>query len=118
MLNKAFITYYLKSSGENPVKDFIDSLSEKQKAKIFRIFQYIESYGLQVPLPHIKKLTRPLWEIRILGHANIRIIYAVAQKDTVLLLHGFLKKTQKTPAKEISTALNRLADWQNRQVAY
>lgn len=115
MQNKITIVYYLTSVGDNPVKEFIDSLSKKQKAKIFRIFQYMQGYGLQVPLPHIKKLTgTPLWEIRILGQDNIRIIYVVPQKDTVLVLHGFIKKRQKIPSKEIDTALNRFKEWQTR----
>lgn len=56
-MGKRIIQYYLTSSGENPVERFIDSLRKPTKAKIFRIFQYIELYGLTVPLPHVKKLT-------------------------------------------------------------
>jgi phage-related protein len=107
------IHYYISSRGENPVKEFLDSLQENQQAKILRIFQYIEEYGLQVVLPHIKKLAgSPLWEIRILGKDNIRILYIIAEKNAILVLHGFIKKKQKTPHKEIDIAINRYKIWQ------
>ena len=115
----AKIIYYTISKEENPVKIFIDSLQIKQKAKIFRIFQYIQAYGLSSVLPHIKRLTgTPLWEIRILGRNNIRILYIAFNKDTILLLNGFVKKTPKTPPKEIDIALRRLADFNNAQNSY
>jgi phage-related protein len=63
---------------------------------------------LQSVLPHIKKLRgTPLWEIRILGQDNLRVIYVVPYLDTVLVLHGFIKKTQKTPKKDLEVALSR-----------
>ena len=115
MINKTIVYYYLTSSRENPVKKFLDSLSEKQQAKILRIFQYIQEYGLQSILPHVKKLTgTPLWEIRILGKDNIRILYLIPTKTSVLILHGFIKKKQKTPVKELQLALTRYEDWKTR----
>jgi phage-related protein len=102
------ILYYTTTSGQNPIDKFLNSLSGKQQAKILRVFQSIKEYGLQSILPHVKKLSgTPLWEIRILGQDNLRVIYVVPLQDTVLILHGFIKKTQKTPKKEIETALNR-----------
>lgn len=115
MEQKATVTYYTTVQGENPVKEFIDSLAKTQKSKIFRVFQYMQEFGLQTPLPHVKKLIgTSLWEIRILGQDNIRVLYAAPQKDTILLLHGFVKKKQKTPIRELGTALNRFRDWISR----
>ena len=106
----AKIEYYFDNNKKNsPPKIFIDSLSKKQKAKIFRIFLNIENYGLSSVQPHIKKLTgTPLQEIRILGQDSIRIIYTIKYKDIILILHAFIKKSQKTPEKEISIALKIL----------
>lgn len=105
---KGKIEYYLNSKGENPVKKFIDSLSKKQKAKIFRIFLALQEYGLLSIMPHTKKLIgTPLWEIRILGQDNIRIIYVTIEQNSILVLHGFVKKKQKTPPREIQIALTR-----------
>lgn len=115
MGRKAEVYYYTSPKGGNPFKDFLDSLSQKQQAKILRIFQIIEEYGLNLTLPYIRKLSgTPLWEIRVLGKDNFRVIYVVPKKGIVLVLHGFVKKTRKTPRKEIKTALLRWKEWQNR----
>lgn len=109
------VIYYVTAKEENPVEKFLDSLQKSQKAKIFRIIQYIEIYGLQSALPHVKKLTgTQLWEIRILGQDNIRVLYVLMHQDEILLVHGFLKKKQKTPLRELEIALNRIKDWQKR----
>lgn len=109
---KGAVQYYLTPIGENPVMEFIDSLQKQQKAKIFRIFLTIKTYGLLAILPHTKKLTgTPLWEIRILGKDNIRILYISMEQESILVLHGFIKKKQKTPQKEINLALERLNYW-------
>jgi phage-related protein len=108
------VVYYISPSGENPVKKFLESLQKNQKAKIFRIFGNIEQYGLIGILPHIRKINGPLWEIRILGKDNIRVLYAAVKEDKVLVLDGFVKKRQKTPVKEIDIAISRLKDWQTR----
>lgn len=106
------IVYYLTPSGENPVKNFIDSLQKIQKAKIFRLFQVYIGYGLSAIVPHTKKLAgTPLWEIKIKGKDNIRIIYVVRTKDSILVLHGFIKKKQKTPRKELEIAIERYRRW-------
>lgn len=115
-MSKTIILYYTTSSGENPVKKFIEFLAERQQKKLTRILSYIEEYGLVTAIPHVKKLTgTSLWEIRILGQDNIRVLYASVHFESILLLHGFIKKSQNTPKKEIETALNRLADWINYQ---
>jgi len=113
---KTKIYYYISPSGRNPAKNFIDSLAKNQKAKILRVFQYIREYGIRVPIQHIKKVKQtPFWEIRTLGKDNIRIIYAVVYKKDLLVIHGFIKKKQKTPKKELETALNRYREWLQRK---
>ncbi len=106
------IQYFMAPSGLNPVKEFIDSLEQKQKIKVFYIFKLIIQYGIYSIPQHIKKLSGlPIWEIRILGKDNIRIMYIIPRKETALLLHGFIKKTQKTNLKEINIAIKRYRQW-------
>ncbi|MBI2018202.1 type II toxin-antitoxin system RelE/ParE family toxin [Candidatus Daviesbacteria bacterium] len=107
-MDKWQVIYYISSSGSNPVREFLDT-NLKAKIKAFKIFSNIEEYGLISAIPHIKKLTgSPLWEIRILGEDSIRILYVTRMEKQILLLHAFVKKTNKTPAKEINIALVRL----------
>ena len=109
------VLYYISPAKQNPVSDFLNSLSPKQQAKIIRIFKNIKEYGLESVTIHTRKLSNtPLWEIRILGSDNMRVIYAIPVRDIILLLHGFIKKSHKTPHKEIDKALERLKDYQKR----
>jgi len=106
------IYYYLSPNGDNPFAQFLDSLEPKQQTKILRLIMQIEQYDLVSILPHTKKLSGiPLWEIRVLGKDNLRVIYISPLKDSIIILHGFNKKTQKTPSKEIHIALKRSQDW-------
>lgn len=114
-MNSNQILYYTSGKGANPVKEFIDSLQKTQKAKVFRVFQIYQLYGLTFIIPHTKKLKgSPLWEIRIRGKDNIRILYVVYTQNSIVVIHGFVKKTQKTPQKEIDIALERYKDWKGR----
>lgn len=105
------VIYYTTRSGNNPVRDFLDSCSERQQAKVLGVVENIESYGLQSVVQHLRKL-KPysLWEIRIPGRDNIRVIYVVPLAETVLLLHGFIKKSQDTSSREIAIAQKRLSE--------
>lgn len=104
------VIYYVSPSGNNPVKEFLDA-NLKAKVKALRIFSNIEEYGLNSVIPHIKKLAgTSLWEIRILGDDSARILYVTRSEKKILLLHAFVKKTDKTPLKEINVALKRLRE--------
>lgn len=113
-MNTTKIIYYFSPNGKNIIREFILSLQKKQQAKVRRVLQIISEYGLISANPHIKKLTgTPLWEIRILGKDNLRILYATLDSNSILILHGFNKKTQKTPPKEIQLAIKRYQEWQS-----
>lgn len=112
MENKWEVIYYTSSSGDNPFSDFLDTLEHSSQSKILRIFHNIQEYGLDSAIPHIKKLFgTPFWEIRILGKDSIRVIYVVPTKFQVFVLHGFKKKTQKTPMRELEIASRRYQEY-------
>jgi len=116
-MSSGYIVYYYRTStGDNPVSKFLNSLSERQQVKVVRMFQYLTEYGLMAILPHTKKLSgTPLWEMRILGKDSVRIIYVVPMQQSVLILHAFIKKSQKTPLKELRIALKRYEEWRSRK---
>ena len=117
MNNKWKIKVYESLSGDKPVEEFIKSLDEKARLKVSRTLDLLESFGLEGTYPHVKKLTgTPLWELRILGTDSIRIFYVTITGKIFLLLHGFKKKTQKTPPKEIAIARKRLNEYQLRKI--
>lgn len=110
------VTYYISPGGDNPVSEFLDTCSKKQQVKILRIFQYLQEYGFLAAIPHIKKLSgTPFWEIRILGKDNIRIIYVYDCGKMIVVLHGFVKKGQKTPTGEMKICDQRYRELKNRK---
>lgn len=114
-MSKITLIYYHDNRGKCEIKDFIHSLSEGPKDKVFRAIKPLSEFGLGTHLLNTKKLVgTPLWEVRVLGKDSIRIFFAVIVNGTVLILHGFVKKTQKTPSREINLALKRLNDWKSR----
>lgn len=108
------IIFYSDVNNKNPIKDFLNSLSTTQRLKVVKIFKLYQDFGLTSLIPHTKHLTgTPLWEIRIKGKDNIRIIYIATTKNDILVLHGFIKKKQKTPVKELKLAMQRLINWKS-----
>jgi phage-related protein len=59
----------------------------------------------------LKIIGTDLWELRILGKDNLRILYIAVTGRTFVLLHGFKKKKNKTPQKEIKIAESRLTEY-------
>lgn len=92
--------------GEMPVEEFIKSLDKLAISKFSHSFDLLEKHGPLLGMPHSKKLTKHLYELRVRGKQEVRIIYGFFDKK-IYLLHGFKKKTQKIPAKEIDIAERR-----------
>ena len=100
------IKFYLKHN-KSPVEEYILQCQKSIRRKIYRQVRYVQEYGLRSEVLDIKKLQGyPIWEIRIIGKDNIRII-CCQQFDTVHILHIFSKKTMKTPIQDINLGLKR-----------
>ena len=109
------IDYYSTPSGKEPVQKFIEKLSYTPQSRVYNTLELLAELGIRLGLPHAKKITKtPLWELRVLGEKSLRFFYVARVGRIFLLLHGFSKKKQKTPRREIKTALNRLRDHKNR----
>ena len=85
------------------VEMFLSSLYKKELAKTIRTIELLEEFGNDLGMPHSRYLLDGLCELRIRGKRELRVFYCF-HKDKIILLHGFIKKTQKTPVKEISKA--------------
>ena len=106
------IVYYETSNGNIPVFEFIQKLDPKSKSRVIELLDTLSDYGINLGLPHSKKLTgTKIWELRILNPKNIRIFYVAVVDKKFLLLHGFIKKKQKTDRREIKIAEERLLDY-------
>ena len=87
----------------------LHALPIDMRAKFTRICQLIAAVGLKrVGAPHVKHLTGRLWEMRMSGRDGIsRALYVPAKDKRVVVVRVFLKKTPKTPRREIDLALQR-----------
>jgi phage-related protein len=109
------VEFYADADGDSPVLDWYESLDEKTKAKLIWIFQLLETNGIELGMPYIKPLGDKLYEIRADVNRNaFRVVYFLYTGRRFILLHGFQKKTQKTPTKELARARTYLEDFLER----
>ena len=116
------VYFYRDKNGKEPVAEYIAELAQKKdkdsRIKLNKIRDYIKvlsEYGTQAGEPYIKHLDGEIWELRPLRD---RILFVGWIQGSYVLLHQFVKKTQKTPAREIERARRELADLIERNVQY
>lgn len=109
------LVYYETIRGEQPVKEFLDTLSSRERARVADALDDLEAFGTELRMPQVRSIQdTPLWELRVRGRIQHRVFYVAIRERRMLVLHAFTKKTQKTPAREITTALRRLVDYEGR----
>jgi phage-related protein len=88
------------------------ALPKDMQARFLRISELLQNFGPQhVGLPHVRPLGEKLWEMRLTGAAGIgRAIYTAASGQRLVILHAFVKKSQKTPSRAIELARKRLRE--------
>lgn len=101
------VLFFQTTRGELPVKEFLDQQDRNTRAKITSAIELLVDYGPYLKPPYIKKLQNKLYELRISAKVAIRIFYTIHNNE-YYLLHAFKKKTQKTPQKELKTAIDRM----------
>ena len=91
------------------VRDELEVLPADMKARFRKIVELIQNHGLErMREPHVKHLEGPLWEMRMKGRDGIsRAIYVTAKSRRVVVLRVFVKKTPKTPRRELDLAFER-----------
>lgn len=103
--------------GQDVITDFLLDLSAKHRAKAYWEIKLLESMGKSLKGPHVDHFEGELWELRIKFASDIsRIFYFYPSPTKIVLLHGFVKKTQKTPKREIEIAKKRLKEYLQRQI--
>jgi phage-related protein len=90
----------------------IAALPKDMQASFLRLAERIEAVGLErIGLPHVKHLQETLWEMRFGGRDGIaRAVYVTAAGRRVIVVHAFVKKTQKTPRAALELARRRLKE--------
>ena len=110
------VEYYRDSKDIEPVKEFIDSLPEKSRAQIIGKIELLAKYGVLLKKPYTRHIKGKIWELRIsVSKGYSRIFYFSYTGRRFVLLHAFIKKTDKTPPVEIDIAEKRMQDFLDRQ---
>lgn len=108
--------YYREADGKEPAAEFINSLPKGARAKVFRTIKLLKDYGVLLKEPYSKQIKGKIRELRIKGsQGSIRILYFTYTGRRFVLLHGFIKKTDKTPIRDIEIAEKRMNDFLQRQ---
>lgn len=109
------IIFYENEKGLEPAKRFIESLSNKDKAKVIHVIEKFSAMGNALRRPSSAYLRDDILELRITGQDNqLRILYFFFSGDKAVLSHGFVKKTMKVPDKEIDLAIEHKEDYERR----
>ncbi|WKW50489.1 type II toxin-antitoxin system RelE/ParE family toxin [Rhodomicrobium lacus] len=106
------MTYWTVETLNAAVDAELEALPADMRARFVRIARMIEALGLEkVGHPHVDHINGALWEIRMKGADGIaRALYVTARGKRVVVVRVFVKKTQKTPRREIELALKRAKD--------
>lgn len=99
--------FYRSNAGREPVREWLKSLEVEDRKVIGEDIKDVE-FSWPIGLPLVRSLGKELWEVRssLSRHRIARIIFCIADQQLVLL-HGFIKKTQRIPQNEIEIALKR-----------
>lgn len=99
----------------NKAKEFIRELPIKIKREIGTLLMILQQGNIlsEPQSKAIRSIHKNAFELRVKDHTGAyRVIYVLAFSDKILIPHAFMKKTQKTPLKEITTAIKRLEELQ------
>lgn len=114
-MTKFEIIFYEKENGECPVEIFLLSLDKKMRVKITGILEILEEKGNSLREPYSKHIDDGIFEIRCKVGSNIsRILYFFYYGEKIIMTNGFIKKSPKTPIRQIKTAKKFRADYMRR----
>ena len=118
----AKIYFYKDKQGRQPVKEWIQELAlnkdKNSRIQLNKIRDYVkalEEHGTQIGKPYVKHIVDDIWELRPIRN---RIFFVVLIGDNYVLLHQFVKKTQKTPRREIEQAKKEALEVKNEKGSY
>jgi phage-related protein len=101
------VRFYKSESGNEPVREWLKGLSKDDKTIIGEDIKTVE-FGWPLGMPLVRKLDKALWEVRSnITNKEIARVFFTVKNDVMVLLHGFKKKTQKTPDNDLKIAKER-----------
>ena len=102
------VVFYQTESGNEPVREWLKALSKPDKQAIGADIKTVQ-YGWPIGMPVVRKMEPGLWEVRCRLDRRIARILFTLKGHQMVLLHGFIKKSQKTPQGDLQLAKERKA---------
>ncbi len=113
--NEWVIVFYVDENGCSYVQEFLRGLDIKTQARFAWSIEQLRIRNIRAQEPLVRHLEDKLWELREESSTNIyRLLYFFFSGRQIVFVHGFQKKTQKTPHHEIEIALQRLDSFTQR----
>ena len=110
------VSFYATVDGTEPAKDFLLGLDKKMRAKMLRTIDLLAANGNRLREPYSKPLRDGILELRTKVGSDIsRVLYFFVVDREIILTHGFIKKTPKTPPAEIERAQKYRKDYLERR---
>lgn len=108
------IEFYINAQGKSPVVEFLDTLPVAERARVRNALRLLREFGVLLQMPHARPVTGhpKLWELRA---GAIRLFYLSQVGRRFVILHGFRKKSNRAPIREIAAAERRMAEVVERE---
>lgn len=103
------VLFYKTESGNEPVREWLRGLPREDKKIIGEDIKTVQ-FGWPLGMPLIRKLDTGLWEVRSMLDKRIARVLFTVDQNMMVVLHGFIKKSEKTPASDLRLAKRRLAN--------
>jgi phage-related protein len=104
------VVFFRTEAGTEPVRDWLKELNREDRRVIGEDIKTVQ-FGWPLGMPLVRKLDPELWEVRSQLHQRIARVIFTVQHDLIVLLHSFIKKSQKTPISDLNVARKRLAQF-------
>jgi phage-related protein len=102
------VRFFRTEAGNEPVREWLAQLPRTHRQSIGIEIKSVQT-GWPLGMPLVRKMERGLWEVRVdLGDTCARVLFTLVE-GVMILLHGFIKKSQKTPQSDLETARQRMA---------
>ncbi len=101
------VVFFRLDSGREPVREWLKGLNRESRKSIGEDIKTLQ-FGWPVGMPLARKIGSDLWELRSHVTSGIARTFFTVDRRKIVLLHGFVKKSQKTPSNELVIAKRRL----------
>jgi phage-related protein len=101
------VAFYQSKTGAEPVREWLKDLSPHERHAIGEDIKAVQ-FRWPLGMPLVRKLTPKVWEVRTQLPTRIARVLFTVKGQQMILLHGFIKKTQTTPVQDIELAQSRI----------